>query len=95
MAAVFVLIALLLPTASPFIFSSIRNIDNDTSEYVIMNGTIMLGGLVAVYDAGGVNDRSCNSEISPYGIQRVEAMRYAISQVMNKFCMNFKPTNQP
>lgn len=36
---------------------------------------------MAVHDAGGQNDLHCNSNISAYGIQRVEAMKYAVAKV--------------
>ena len=62
---------------------SIHSHANEKAEstYAQIQGNVMLGGLVAVHDAGGQNDVHCDSNISSYGIQRVEAMRYAVSKV--------------
>ena len=43
----------------------------------------MVGALVAIHDAGGVNNLKCDDEISAVGVQRLEAMRHAIDQVVD------------
>ena len=49
----------------------------------------MIGGLVAIHDAGGINNLNCDSNIDSYGIQRLEAMRYAINKVILEFVFNW------
>ena len=54
-------------------------------EYVKISGDIKLGALVAIHDAGGQVNRRCNSShISPFGMVRLEAMKFAINQVFKK-----------
>ena len=48
-----------------------------------ITGDFMVGALVAIHDAGGVNNLKCDDEISAVGVQRLEAMRYAIDQVVD------------
>ncbi|XP_012553451.2 metabotropic glutamate receptor 8 [Hydra vulgaris] len=46
-----------------------------------IDGSVLIGGLVAVHDAGGNNNLLCSNNISMFGIMRVEAMRYAIDKI--------------
>ncbi|XP_065651753.1 metabotropic glutamate receptor isoform X2 [Hydra vulgaris] len=46
-----------------------------------IDGDIMIGGLVTLRDAGAINNLLCSSNISMFGIMRVEAMRYAIDKI--------------
>eukprot|EP00111_Clytia_hemisphaerica_P018610 TCONS_00055036-protein len=58
---------------------------NGEREYANISGDIKLGALVAIYDAGGQVNRQCKTEgISPFGIQRVEAMKFAVNEINAK-----------
>ena len=57
---------------------------NNDAKVSKTDGQVMIGGLVAIHDAGGVNNLNCDSAINSYGIQRLEAMRYAVNKVLIK-----------
>ena len=50
-----------------------------------VSGDVMIGGLVAIKDSGGVNNVNCDDNITMFGIQRVEAMRYVVEKVGQYF----------
>ncbi|XP_012559030.2 metabotropic glutamate receptor 8 isoform X1 [Hydra vulgaris] len=51
------------------------------NEAFLMDGDVMIGGLVSIRDSGGINKQMCESDISTLGIIRLEAMRYAVKKV--------------
>lgn len=48
-----------------------------------ITGDFVVGALVAIHDAGGANNLKCDDEVSAIGVQRLEAMRYAVSEVVD------------
>lgn len=64
-----------------FVSAEFYEVESNTRGRI--NGQIMIGGLAMVHDSHGINNVNCNlTKINSHGIQRVEAMRYAVSQVI-------------
>ena len=66
--------------ASEIIFSS------EDKNRLRIEGDVMIGGLVAIRDAGGINSLLCESDLSMFGIMRLEAMRYTVQKVHILLC---------
>lgn len=63
-----------------FVSAEFYKVESNTRGRI--NGQIMIGGLAMVHDSHGINNVNCNlTKINSHGIQRVEAMRYAVSQI--------------
>lgn len=65
-----------------FFLVIVTRLNNVTTSNVLVNGQVLLGGLVPIHSKGStMADRECGELHSRLGIQRLEALLFAIDQI--------------
>ena len=64
------------------VFWSVQRTNQAADNNILINGKIRLGGLVSIHSKGsGLLDQECGQLYSRIGIQRLEAMLFAVDQI--------------
>uniref|UniRef100_A0A915IIG2 Receptor ligand binding region domain-containing protein n=1 Tax=Romanomermis culicivorax TaxID=13658 RepID=A0A915IIG2_ROMCU len=74
-------VPLLLPIASSGLTSKLQDTEHDNTADVSIPGDIVLGGLFPIHEDGSPEGRHCGAIKPDKGIQRMEAMLFALDQI--------------